>query len=69
MRLNHVDLIDSDFSLRKDMTILVEGKRICAIGKDFLSVPADEEEYDLEGLTLFPVSWQVKGLRLSARRP
>ena len=54
MRLNHVDLIDSDFSLRKDMTILVEGKRICAIGKDFLSVPADEEEYDLEGLTLFP---------------
>ena len=54
MRLNHVDMIDSDFALLKDVTVRVENGRISAIGKDFLSVPADEEEYDLSGLILFP---------------
>ncbi|MBO4475025.1 MAG: N-acetylglucosamine-6-phosphate deacetylase [Clostridiales bacterium] len=53
MRLNHVDLIGPDFDVKKDMSILVEGQRISAMGRD---LPSDHEgeEYDLEGLTIFP---------------
>ena len=54
MRLIHADVIDGTFSLQKDMTLTVDNGRISAIGKDILSVPADEEEYDLSGLTLIP---------------
>ena len=54
MRLNHVDLVDEAFSLQKDMTLTVDGSRISGIGKEILSVPADEEEYDLSGLILMP---------------
>lgn len=54
MRLNHVDLVDASFSLQKDMTITVDNGRISAIAKEILSVPADEEEYDLSGLILIP---------------
>lgn len=54
MRLNHVDLVDATFSLQKDMTMTVDNGRISAIGKEILSVPADEEEYDLSGMILIP---------------
>ena len=54
MRLNHVDLVDEAFSLQKDMTLTVDGTRIYGLGKEILSVPADEEEYDLSGLILMP---------------
>lgn len=54
MRLNHVDLVDASFSLQKDMTMTVDNGRISAIAKEILSVPADEEEYDLSGLILIP---------------
>ena len=52
MRLNHVDIVDASFSLQKDMTLTVDNGRISAIAKDILSVPADEEEYDLSGMIL-----------------
>ena len=54
MRLNHVDLVDASFSLQKDMTMTVDNGCISAIAKEILSVPADEEEYDLSGLILIP---------------
>ena len=54
MRLNHTDLVDASFSLQKDMTVTVDNGRISAIAKEILSVPADEEEYDLSGLILIP---------------
>ena len=54
MRLNHTDLVDASFSLKKDMTVTVDNGRISAIAKEILSVPADEEEYDLSGLILIP---------------
>ena len=54
MRLNHVDLVDGSFSLQKDMTMTVDNGRISAIAKEILSVPADEEEYDLSGMILIP---------------
>ena len=54
MRLNHVDLVDPSFALQKDMTITIEHGKIENIAKEILSVPADEEEYDLSGLILIP---------------
>ncbi len=54
MRFTHADLIGPDFSMKKDMTVVVENGRITGIGKEILSVPADEETIDLSGLTLFP---------------
>ncbi|MBR5425990.1 MAG: N-acetylglucosamine-6-phosphate deacetylase [Clostridiales bacterium] len=54
MRLNHVDIVDASFSILKDMTLTADNGRITAIAKEVLSVPADEEEYDLSGLILIP---------------
>ncbi len=54
MRFEHVNLIGPDFTMKKDMTVVVENEYITGIGKEILSVPADEDTYDLTGLTLFP---------------
>ena len=54
MRLNHVDLIDGEFTLQKDRTVIVENGRITSISNDILSIPADEETWDLSGLLLVP---------------
>ncbi|MBO4688471.1 MAG: N-acetylglucosamine-6-phosphate deacetylase [Clostridiales bacterium] len=53
MRLNHVDLVGPDFAIEQDMTILVDGKRIAAMGRD-LPQATSEDEMNLEGLTIFP---------------
>lgn len=54
MRLNHVALVDQSFHLQKNRTVIVDGKRISAIGEDVPAIPADEETYDLTGLILVP---------------
>ena len=54
MRLNHVDLIDGEFTLQKDRTVIVENGRITSICNDILSIPAEEETYDLSDLLLVP---------------
>lgn len=54
MRFEHANLIGPDFNMKKDMTVVVENERITGIGEEILSVPADEDTYDLSGLTLFP---------------
>ena len=54
MRLEHVDLMGSDFQIQSDMTLEMSGEKISAIGKDIPLVPADEEIMDLRGLTLYP---------------
>lgn len=54
MRLNHVDLIDGEFTLQKDRTVIVENGRIMSISNDILSIPAEEETWDLSDLLLVP---------------
>ena len=54
MRLNHVDLIDGEFTLQKDRTVIVENGRITSISNDILSIPAEEETWDLSDLLLVP---------------
>jgi len=53
MRLVHANLIGPDFNMKKDMTVTFENERITGIGEEILSL-AEEETFDLSGLTLFP---------------
>ncbi len=54
MHLVHVDLIDQDFHLRKNQTMVIEYGRIAAIAEHTPVTTSTDEIYDLSGLILIP---------------